>query len=218
MRKKLAALFWRPIVQRYLRKPRPYRYGSLRITVQPGVFHPGFFFSTRYLLEFLGRNKTLLTGKSVLELGAGSGLISLFAAQHGAGVTASDISTTAVENIRANAKANGLNIDVLHSDLFSAIPQQVFDTIVINPPYYKKNPATEAEQAWYCGEQLEYFARLFSQLPAYCGATTTCLVILSEDCDIAGIRALASEKNISFHLREEKKIKWEMNYIFELRR
>ncbi|HTB05876.1 MAG TPA: methyltransferase, partial [Bacteroidia bacterium] len=63
---------YKPMLKRYLAKPRSYNYDGLAILVQPGVFHPGFFFSTKLFLEFL--NNKELKGRSVLEIGAGSGL------------------------------------------------------------------------------------------------------------------------------------------------
>ena len=63
------------------------RYG-LKISVLPGVFHPGVFLSTNLIISYLKTRE--LDGKFFLELGAGSGLISLFAAKSGAKVTATD--------------------------------------------------------------------------------------------------------------------------------
>ena len=36
-----------------------------------------------------------------------------------------------------------VNINLIESDLFKNIPKQQFDFIVINPPYYQKDPETE---------------------------------------------------------------------------
>ena len=100
----LVRLFGKPIrkgVQWYLRKPREFNYGTIKLIVAPGVFHPGFFFSTRYVLEFL--NKENLAGQRFLEVGCGSGIISILAAQKGADVTAIDINRKAVANTIENA-------------------------------------------------------------------------------------------------------------------
>ncbi len=105
-----------PLSEKYLSKERNYKYKDITITVFPGVFHPGFFFSTNLLLKYL--EKLELNEKYILELGAGSGLISVFAAKRGAFVTASDISLTAVYNIEKNVKMNDANVEIIHSDLF----------------------------------------------------------------------------------------------------
>jgi len=216
MQKLFATWFWRPYLQWYLKRPRAFRYEDLHLTVQPGVFHPAYFFSTKFLLEFLAREKEKLRGKAFLELGAGSGLISLFAAKHGAKVSASDISGAAVENVKANAEANKLDVEAIHSDLFEKISPRTFDYIVINPPYFKKDPANEAEHAWYCGAQLEYFQKLFRQLGAYMNGSGVCLMVLADNCDIAGIKLIASQNGFVLRLREEKKIRWEWNFIYAI--
>ena len=102
------------LVRWYLSKKRIYRTHGLTIEVSPGVFHPGLFFSTEFLLQFISQKK--LENKSLLELGAGSGLLSLKAAQQGAIVTATDISTKAVENIRSNSMINSIPISVIQSN------------------------------------------------------------------------------------------------------
>lgn len=79
-----------------------------------------------------------LKGKKFLELGCGSGLISIAAAKKGARVTASDINPVAVEFLVKNSEENKVEIEVIESDLFNDIPKQPFDIIAINPPYYKK--------------------------------------------------------------------------------
>src|SRR5258708_1974221 len=116
---------YRPLLVRYLSSTRTYSYKGIRLLVPPEVFHPGFFFSTRLLLRHISRQ--LLQGQSLLELGAGSGLISLFAAQKGAVVTAIDINPTAIEYLESNSSRNRLPIVIIRSDLFSQIPKQPFD-------------------------------------------------------------------------------------------
>src|ERR1700751_5747181 len=89
-RKKFLENTWRPFLLWYLSKERFYRYRSLSLIIFPGVFHPGFFFSTKIFLEYLERIP--VAGKKVLELGTGSGLISLAIAKRGGMAYASDIS------------------------------------------------------------------------------------------------------------------------------
>jgi len=72
-------------------------------------------------------------GGTVLDLGCGVGPIAIYAALSGAGkVTAVDVMPQAVEYATENVKRAGLEdqIDVYCSDLFSAIPERKFDTIV----------------------------------------------------------------------------------------
>jgi release factor glutamine methyltransferase len=184
------------------------------IKIFPGVFHPGFFFSTKFLISHLKYYK--LKNKNILELGAGSGMISVFCAKNFAEVTASDISKTAVENIIANAKLNNCNITAIHSDLFDSIPNQNFDFIIINPPYFPKDASTESELAWFCGGDFQYFEKLFKQLPDYLFPETIVLMVLSEDCSIKTIEAIAKKNNIEIKLKDRRKFFGEENFIFQL--
>src|SRR5437762_5716651 len=156
---------WQPLLKKYLSKTRAYTYKNIRMQVPSSVFHPGFFFSTHLLLDQIKRGS--LKNKKLLEPGAGSGLISIYAAQRGAIVTATDINPVAVECLRENSRENNVQIDILRSDLFDEIPSQLFDIIVINPPYYKKDPQSYSDYAWNCGSNGEYFKKLLAQLGGY---------------------------------------------------
>ena len=159
-----------------------------------------------------------VTGSSFLELGAGNGLISISAAKRGAHVSSSDISVKVIDLLKENARSNNVELRVLHSDLFDNIAEQLFSIIAINPPYYPKTPRNEFEQAWYCGENFEYFEKLFLQLPNYHDVKSEVLMVLSEECDLSRIKNIAATNNYDLILKEKKRIYWEMNYIFEIRR
>ncbi|AZK97624.1 MULTISPECIES: methyltransferase [Streptomyces] len=78
-------------------------------------------------------------GGSFLEVGCGTGVISVTAALHGcASVTALDINDKAVANTIANAERHGVadRVRVLHSDMYTALgPGDRFDTIFWNVPW-----------------------------------------------------------------------------------
>lgn len=203
-----------PVVARYVAKQREYNYHGLTIQIPPQVFHPGLFFSTKQLLKYI--LSLDIDGKNFLELGAGSGLIAMSAARRGAWVLATDINRIAVDYLRKNQQANHLHFPVIVSDLFRSIPRQSFDIIAINPPYYKKNPVSEREYAWYCGLNGEYFVRLFETMGDYTTATTEVYMILSDECDIDMIKDTALKNGYRFTLADAKKRLWETNYIFKI--
>jgi release factor glutamine methyltransferase len=190
--KYLVGRLYKPLLAKYLSGTRKYRYKGIHLVIPPQVFHPAFFFSTKILLKYL--DKQPLAGKSFLELGAGSGLIAFYAAKKGARVTASDINPVAVEYLQKNHRLNkDLHIDIFLSDLFTDIPESHFDIIAINPPYFKKNPGTEAEYAWYCGEHGQYFENLFRNIGPYLHKQSRVLIILSEVCDLDMIHRYAEK-------------------------
>lgn len=195
-------------------RQRVYRHKGIGLVVPATVFHPGLFFSTRLLLSFISGIE--VAGKTFLELGAGSGLIALHAAKRGAIVTASDINNKAVEYLNLNAKANNIDMQVIASNLFDQIPLQKFDMIAINPPYYKKAPANDADHAWYCGANNEYFHRLFETMGPFVSNDTAIYMILSEDCEIAAIKQIAAQNHFTFSLALAKRVWWEKNYIFRI--
>lgn len=195
------------------RKPRPYSYKGISIIVYPHVFSPESTISTEILVDFI--ENLPLADKKVLELGAGSGLVSFFSIHHGAEVTASDISEMAIEGLTKNASALAVPLQVVHSDLFDTI-EGTFDYIFINPPYYPKNPTSTADKAWYCGEKFEYFDHLFNQLKSRPLEDEYVVMILSEDCDLETINRLALKHYLQLELVAEQ-TKWgEKNRIFRL--
>lgn len=205
---------YKPLLSKYLAVPRMYSYKGIRIKVPPEVFHPGFFFSTKILLRHIGEQP--LEQKSLLELGAGSGLISLYSARRGAVVTASDINPVAVANLRENELRNKVKITIIHSDLFADIPLQTFDIIAINPPYYKKNPQSPIDHAWYCGEHGEYFQYLFSTIRAYMHSQSQVLMILSDACDLEMIRTYAGRYGWKMECILTKKNLIEKLFLFKI--
>lgn len=184
------------------------------LEVPPQVFHPGFFFSSQLLLEYVSRLN--LRGSSFLEPGAGSGLISFYAAQDGARVTATDINPVAIEYLLKNSEKNNVDIRVIHSDLFDCIPKEQFDIIAINPPFYRKDPETWKDHAWYCGKNGEYFSELFNDLSHYIHKDSITLMVLCDGCDLKMIRASAERNNFSLNLVLTKQNILEKNFIHKI--
>jgi release factor glutamine methyltransferase len=201
--KKIARYFvgrvYKPVLARYLSGTRRYSYKGIRLIIPPEVFHPAFFFSTKVLLKYL--DKQPLQDKAFLELGAGSGLIAFFAAKKGAIVTASDINPIAVEYLQRNrALNNNLPVEIILSDLFTNIPPQAYDVIAVNPPYFKKNPQSPKDYAWYCGEQGEYFDRFFKYIGHYLHSHSRVLMILSTVCNLDMIHTFAEKHGWSLNI------------------
>jgi release factor glutamine methyltransferase len=205
---------YKPLLVKYLSSTRSYSYKSITLQIPPQVFHPRFFYSTKLLLRYL--NSLQIKQRSFLELGAGSGLIALWAAQKGAYVTASDINPTAVEYLHVNKLTNKANIRIIQSDLFDEIPEKKFDFIAINPPYYKKNPQSFYDHSWYCGENGEYFKKLFSQLGKYIDSNSKVIMCLSEECDVMMIQTDAMRVGFDLKLVYQKQNLVERNYIFQI--
>ncbi|MBC7874672.1 MAG: methyltransferase [Ferruginibacter sp.] len=214
--KHIVANTYKPLLVKYLSKTRLYHYDDICLEIPPQVFHPGFFSSTQLLLRSI--NRLSLHKKTLLELGAGSGLIAIQAAKKGALATATDINPVAIEYLGINSVQNKVNLEIILSDHFDGIPVQPFDIIAINPPYYKKQPQTWIDHAWYCGEKGEYFSRLFSQLAGYMHRDTVILMVLCDGCDIPMIEALALSNAFHLQLVHTKQSMLGKNFIYKIHR
>ena len=71
------------------------------------------------------------------------------------------------------------------------------------------------ERAWFCGEDFIYFENLFLQLIAFI-PNSSVLMILSEDCEIETIKAIASKNKLEFLKVHETKVSFERNFIFSI--
>ena len=108
----------------------------------------------------------------MLDLCCGSGCIGIaLAACGGAKVTASDISTDALDMAERNARRNGVSLELIRSDFLDAIDGE-FDLIVCNPPYLTRADMDgrdaslryEPELALYGGEDgLAFYRRLANE-------------------------------------------------------
>ncbi len=205
----------RPLSNWYLERSHSYQWNGIKVAVLPGVFNPALSLSTSFLLSYIKEQN--LRGKMFLELGAGCGLMSVFAAKKGADVMASDISRKSVVNTLTNMQLNEVEFSVIRSDLFDHIPAYLFDYIAINPPCYPHAPLIESDYELYCGENFEFFQKLFSQLPSYLHEDSIVWMILPTDSDIKQVRYIAA--TCSFQLKEVMvKRSWGEKYIiFEAR-
>ncbi|MGZ3919356.1 MAG: methyltransferase [Bacteroidia bacterium] len=218
IQKQFADSILKPYLKWYLTRPRVYNYDRLKLKIYPGVFHPGYFFSTMYFISFL--KELVLKNKRFCEVGSGSGLVSLLACQSGADVTAIELSDSAVEGLKENISNNSLSfekIKVIKSDLFDSVPTQKFDIVFINPPYFFKEISDESSLAWNCGKNGNYFEKLFLQLPGFVTDETDVYMTLAENCEISKIQDIAVRNGQELVCIREKKIKWEKNFIFKVK-
>lgn len=77
----------------------------------------------------------IAAGAKVLDLGCGYGVVGILAAKRGARVWMLDKDPVAIEAARANAGANGVDVQIVESDGFVGFGESGFDLILCNPPY-----------------------------------------------------------------------------------
>ncbi len=84
----------------------------------------------------LAENLEIKKGQSVLEIGTGSGLVSMYASLLTDDVTATDINFNALELAEKNFRLNNINtIKLEFGDLFEPVKDRKFDVILFNTPY-----------------------------------------------------------------------------------
>ncbi len=126
-----------------------------RLAIFPTVFwEPLDTTSLRKLI----RETPLVQSKNILEIGTGSGLVSLCCAYRGAAsVVATDVNQNAVECARANADRLKLTgkidvrlVDTKNAKAFVVIrPDEKFDLIISNPPWEEGKPKSIDQYALY---------------------------------------------------------------------
>lgn len=107
------------------------------IVVYPYVMSPKYDRSSRIFISMMPKQK----GKDFLEIGSGSGIVSVFAALAGANqVIAADINEYAIKNTEENFRMHNITNGVaIKSDLFQYITG-TFDTIFFNAPFHGNKP------------------------------------------------------------------------------
>lgn len=116
---------------------------GLPIQVDPGVWSPAYDWSSLFYVE----NIKGVSGRSFLEIGSGTGVISVFAGRDGAApIVAVDANPAAVENTRRNFERYGLkDAKAILSEGFDAVRGR-FDVVVWNAPYHGSRPADALER------------------------------------------------------------------------
>ena len=168
------------------------RVGGSDILVLPEVFNPALFWTSELLAGFLDQ-VSITPDTRVLDLGTGSGIGAVCAAQRSHSVIAVDINPEAVRCARINALLNRVEgrIQVFAGDLFQPVEGMLFDLILFNPPYLHGLPETPLEGAFYGGGVAERFAQGLAQCLAPEGLG---LIVLSSSGEMDRfIRALDAE-------------------------
>ena len=137
------------------------------INVNENVLIPRF--ETEYLIEktinYL--NKISINNPEILEIGTGSGCISIALKKNiNANIDAIDISESAIELAKENAKNNNTSINFKTQDIHDFNSEKKYDLIISNPPYVpydsevSENIKYEPQNAIYAKDDGIYFYKI----------------------------------------------------------
>jgi release factor glutamine methyltransferase len=118
-------------------------------------------------------------GQRILEMGCGSGLLTMHCAKIGAIMVAVDINQKAVDCTRTNLERNHLQAKVDRSDLFSDVVGR-FDLILFNPPYLVGDEEGDLERSWAGGKDgVQILNRFLLEAPDHLAPGGRIVVLLS---------------------------------------
>lgn len=165
----------------------------------------GFFLDQKYNRFAVAR---LAKGRRVLDCFTHTGSFALNAARGGAEhVTAVDVSESAVEMARENARRNGLEdrMDFVAADVFDLLPEVKkgeYDFIILDPPAFTKSRRTvgRAEKGY-----KEINLRALKALPrgGYF-ATASCSHFMPSELFVKMLRAAAQDANVELRQIEAR--------------
>lgn len=185
-----------------------YRRGGISISIEScnGVYEPS---DDSILLA----DNVLPSGR-ILEVGCGTGLISILCRKMDHPVEAVDINPAAVECTLANAKRNGIELWAHVSDLFSSVTGK-FDTVIFNPPYLPVEEEVPGFEQWAGGpDGFKVVRRFLTDLPRFMDKGGKCYIVLS---DLADIDLFMSEsRDFSFRTVASTKLFFERLLLMEV--
>ena len=165
----------------------------------------GFFLDQKYNRFAVAR---LAKGRRVLDCFTHTGSFALNAARGGAEhVTAVDVSESAVEMARENARRNGLEdrMDFVEADVFDLLPEVKkgeYDFIILDPPAFTKSRKTvgRAEKGY-----KEINLRALKALPrgGYF-ATASCSHFMPSELFVKMLRSAAQDANVELRQIEAR--------------
>ncbi|KKU77789.1 MAG: N-methyl-transferase [Parcubacteria group bacterium GW2011_GWA2_47_64] len=143
----------RRILEKSKDEAKPYKVMVLgrEFIVHPNVFSPKYFHDTALFAE----NLPVQEGEEMLEIGPGTGAISLTAIYKGAKkVVAIDVNPDAVKNTQANIELHNMagKVEVRQGNIFESLkPDEKFDTIFWNTPFgfIEQDEVPDLEKAVY---------------------------------------------------------------------
>jgi release factor glutamine methyltransferase len=205
-------------IDHYLNKVRthtePYSAEVLgrQILVFPNVMSPKYDRSSRMMILMMPPQND----RDVLEVGSGTGIISLFVADDAKSVLALDINEHAVANTNANFLRYNAKAKVLLSDLFEKISGQ-FDTIIFNAPFHGNMPNDILELGT-SDYNYQTLTRFFQEASSFLKQNGEILLGFSDTGDNNLLKSLIEKNNFFVvELKTQENGDWTM-YLYRIKK
>lgn len=133
---------------------------GMKIVVNPGVYQ------TSGDSDLMAESVKIENGETFLEIGCGTGVVSIAVAKRAKNGIGVDINDKAVENSKQNAEVQGVgNVEFLRSNVFENVRGK-FDVIICNPPYTKHEVRDNIDRMFWDPED-EMKQKFFKEVGAH---------------------------------------------------
>ncbi|MEM4610118.1 MAG: methyltransferase [Thermoproteota archaeon] len=159
--------------------------------------------------------------KRVLEIGCGSGIVSLALVRRNTEVVAVDVNMQACRNTLANFKRNRLQgvVHVVNGDLATAFRDGVrFDMIVSNPPYLPVEQSPNEDPSWAAGKDAAFSRRLLENVLPLMADAGILFLVQSSLSDVDGLKRTLEEKGFLVEEASCKSFFFEKIIVFKISR
>jgi HemK-related putative methylase len=190
---------------------------DIPILVLPDVLNPKLFRSGAFLAKTVAAldSSMLCASTRVLDMGTGTGIVSIVCARREARVVGVDVNPEAVRCARINALLNRVEerIDVRGGDLFAPLNGERFDLVLFNPPYLRGAPRTLLDRAYFSDDVVERFA---ATLASHLTANGHAFVLLSSHAEVSTLLASFRAHGFRIELYSETNLISERLMVYRL--
>jgi release factor glutamine methyltransferase len=163
----------------------------------------------------------ILDFHNALEIGVGSGIISLHLSKKIDNVFCCDINPFSLLLTKQNATSNSINnLHLFSSNIFSSIkPGTLFDLIVFNPPYLPVDfpPRKYIDLSYHGGiDGGEHIRAFLNELDKYLSKPGIAYLLQSSLYDLKNTTEYLTNNNFKYKIKKTLKLDFETLYVFEI--